>query len=291
MKPLVPTLLLILAGLLMPRPASAATECLDVMQPYRGERVAAPMTATPCPDALLLSFFSRQPPPPDYGIRILGFHRYANPDSRDPEAVVEFRLVPPGNHGFGPDRRICPNPAAAADMQVQFTFDAANSSWIDLDSRGGMDPASLCDFTDYWSARDIADLESPPHFRDLTPAERAGVHDVDKGSPERKAILDAVRDANADLNDVVPIVFVVDLLRSDGHRAYFRGQVREKSDGRPVDRRVWGACEQEPEDAVLEAYLEKQNGRWRAIKANRCADDVFFTQQEASRLRLFLMEE
>lgn len=115
-----------------------------------------------------------------------------------------------------------------------------------------------------------------------------GVHDVARGDPDRKAILDAVRAANADLNDQIAIVFVVDILRSDGRTAYFRGAVRRKSDGQPIDAATWGECEQDPEDAVLEALLEKRNGRWRAIKANRCADDVFFTDEERSRYREFL---
>ncbi len=280
----------LLAVFLEVAPAEAARECQSTMAPYGGERVQGPLRVDACPDAILLSFFGRQPPPPGYRIALVGFHRYANPDDGTPEAVVEFRLVPPGDHGYGPNRRVCERPRAAADMQVQFTFDPERG-WIDLDSRGGMDIPTLCDFTDYWSAQDIDDLRAPPHFLALGPAERHGVHNVGKGEPERKAILDAVREANADLNSVVPIVFIVDRLRADGQLAYFRGEVRQKSDGRPVRRDIWGPCEQEPEDAVLEALLEKRDGRWHAVKANRCADDVFFSKEETSRFRLFLMED
>ena len=112
------------------------------------------------------------------------------------------------------------------------------------------------------------------------PARHGSVHDVERGDPERKAILDAVRAANADLNDRVPIVFLVERLRSDGRVAYFRGGVRRKTDGLPLDRRTWGECEQEPDTAILEALLVKRSGRWQAIKANRCADDVFPDEEE-----------
>ena len=122
-------------------------------------------------------------------------------------------------------------------------------------------------------------------------ARRSLAHDVSKGDPERKAILDAVREANADLNDRVPIVFVVDVLRSDGHNAYFRGKVRSKADGRPIDAAIWGECEQEPETALLEALLEKRDGRWRAVQANRCADDVFMTEEDRSRYRALLTDQ
>ncbi|MCD2171983.1 hypothetical protein [Rhizobium sp. C4] len=122
-------------------------------------------------------------------------------------------------------------------------------------------------------------------------AERSRAHNVSKGDPERKAILDAVREANADLNDRVPIVFVVEVLRSDGHMAYFRGKVRNKSDGRPVAAEIWGQCEQDPDTALLEALLEKRNGRWKAVQANRCADDVFMTEEDRSRYRALLTDQ
>jgi len=291
MKPIATILTVLFVVLSALASASAATECQPMMEPSAGWSATGPVAVDACPDALLASLFARQAPPPGYAIQILGFHRYANPDDGTPEAVVEFRLVPPDGHGFGPDRRVCPHPAAAADMQVQFTFDATTGRWIELDSRGGMEIDTLCDFTDYWSRQDIADLRSPPHFHALSGVQRQGVHDVAKGDPERKAILDAVRAANSDLNNRVAIVFVVDLLRSDGRNAYFRGHVRQKSDGRPVRRDIWGPCEQEPADAMLEAWLEKRAGQWHAVKANRCADDVFFSNEEAARLRLFLMED
>lgn len=126
---------------------------------------------------------------------------------------------------------------------------------------------------------------------DLHAVANRKVHDVAKGSAERKAILDAVRAANADLNDQIPIVFIVELLRSDGQEAFFRGQVRRKDNGGLVPRDIWGECEQEPEDALLEAYLKKEGGRWRGVKANRCADDFLLTTEEAERLRSFLIEE
>lgn len=116
------------------------------------------------------------------------------------------------------------------------------------------------------------------------------VHDVGPGQ-ERRAILDAVREANADLNDVVAIVFLVEKLCSDGTHAYFRGRVRLRDGGGPVDAASWGECEQEPQDAVLEALLELKHGRWRAIKSNRCADDVLFSEEELKRYRILLRDE
>lgn len=122
-------------------------------------------------------------------------------------------------------------------------------------------------------------------------AQRSPAHNVSKGDPERKAMLDAVREANADLNDRVAIVFVVEVLRTDGNHAYFRGKVRSKADGRPIDAAIWGECEQEPETALLEALLERRDGRWRAVQANRCADDVFMTEEDRSRYRALLTDQ
>ncbi len=97
--------------------------------------------------------------------------------------------------------------------------------------------------------------------------------------------------ANADLNDLVAIVFLVERLRSDGHHAYFRGRVRLRDGGSPVDAASWGESEQEPQDAVLEALLEFKQGQWRAIKSNRCADDVLFSEEELSAIGILLRDE
>ncbi|PYB69886.1 hypothetical protein DMY87_22940 [Rhizobium wuzhouense] len=270
--------------------AQAAMECEPRMPPYRPGPVEDRLGERPCPAALLATFFARQPPPQEYGFEIVGYHRYRNPDDGSPEAVVEFRLLPPGGHGFGPDLRVCERPNAAADMQIQFTYDKDTQRWFDLDSRGATIPSEICETRNYWTAQDIADFADPPQFGRLSAAERGNVHDVGKGA-ERRAILDAVREANADLNDRIPIVFVVELLRSDGEHAFFRGQVRMRNGGGPVSATDWGECEQDPRDGVVEALLERRHGRWRALKSNRCADDVLLNNDEMQRYRLLLMEE
>lgn len=237
--------------------------------------------AAPCAEALLAILFSRLPPPADVDIHVVDT-RHARDAKGEDNAFIAFQIASPAS------RRLCPSSSSPADMQVNFVRDPVDG-WIDLDSRGSFDPRECGQWT-YWTDQDIADIVNPPHFQALPVSQRAGVHDVAKGDPERKAILDAVREANADLNDRIPIVFLVDVLRSDGETAYFRGAVRRKSDGRPIDARTWGECEQDPDTAVLEALLEKRNGRWLALKANRCADDVFLTEDERARYRFFLME-
>lgn len=127
----------------------------------------------------------------------------------------------------------------------------------------------------------------------VCPAVATGLpaHNVGRSDPERKAMLEAVREANVDLNDRVPIVFVVEVLRSDGETAYFRGKVRRKADGRPISAEIWGQCEQEPETALLEALLQKHNGRWLAVQANRCADDVFLSDADRLRYRALMTDK
>lgn len=274
----------------LPMPqAKAAMECLPRMAAYRPAAPEPLREERPCPSALLFNFFTRQTPPLGHEFEIVGSHLFTSSHDGSYQAIVEFRLIAPNGQGYGPDGRICPQPAAAADMQVQFVYDDVEQRWLDLDSRGSMDPATLCQNQILWSAQEIADLIHKPRFASLPPAERGRVYEVARG-PERRAILDAVRAANADLNDRVPIVFVVDILRADGTNAYFRGKVRLRDGGGPMSAADWGACEQEPEDAVLEALLERRNGVWTAIKANRCADDVLLSDEDRRRFRALVME-
>lgn len=259
-----------------------AAQCPVAFPATDAVRPPAAEDRAPCADALLAILFNRLAPAADSEIHILDTRVLRDAKGQD-NAFIAFQIASPGR------RRLCPNSSVAADMQVNFVRDPVDG-WIDLDSRGSYDPRE-CGQWAYWSEQDIADIMQPPSFEALSLAQRAGVHDVGKGDPDRKVLLDAVRAANADLNDRIPIVFVVDLLRSDGKTAYFRGSVRRKADGRPLDAATWGQCEQDPETAVLEALLKKRDGRWQAVKANRCADDVFFTDAERSRYRLFLMED
>lgn len=176
-------------------------------------------------------------------------------------------------------------------MQVAFSWFKDDRTWSDLDSRGGYTPDMICTGGPFWSSQDVADMISPVRFSTLSEKDRKGVHNVGKNDPERKAILDAVRRANADISSQIPIVFIVDTLRSDGVKAYFAGKARQKSDGRPLSEAVWGPCEQDPEDGVLEALLEKTNGQWTAVKSNRCADDAFLTETDLRTYRLFVADE
>ncbi|OLP53941.1 hypothetical protein BJF92_09280 [Rhizobium rhizosphaerae] len=279
------TLLLLLLGCLAIPTAAAAVQPEACPAAFPASAFARPAEARdvrPCAQALLSILFRRLPPPPETEIHVVDT-LYGKDEAGAHNAFITFQIATPNR------RRLCRDSAEPADMQVNFVRDPVDG-WIDLDSRGSYDPAACGQWT-YWADEDIAEILHPPHFTRLPAAQRAGIREVAKGDPERKAILDAVREANADLNRRTPIVFVVGRLRSDGETAYFRGAVRRKLDGRPIDPALWGECEQDPETAVLEALLEKNNGRWHAIKANRCADDLFLTGAERSRYRLFLMDE
>ena len=243
------SIVLVLCVTAMDRPVDAA-ECRAIFAAPGALGPPAGTDRAPCAEALLAILFKRSLPAADAEIHVLQM-RLAPDAAGEDNAFVSFQIASPER------RRLCPDSSEAADMQVHFVRDPA-SGWIDLDSRGSFDPGECGQWT-YWSDQEVADRVQPPSFQALSPAERAGVHDVGRSDSDRKAILDAVREANADLNDRVPIVFVVDLLRSDGQTAYFRGSVLRKMDGRPIDAAIWGPCEQEPDTAVLEALLEKRN--------------------------------
>lgn len=271
------------------RPAEAAMPCRMQFPMPSDSSALKEVGEEACPEQLLSLLFSRMPAQAP-SVSVVSFSPFKDRTGQS-GAFVAFRMVAAEGQGYGPDRRICPEATNASDMQVIFTWFAEDRSWSDLDSRGGYTPDTICTGGPFWSDQEVADTISPVRLSRLSETERKGVHNVAKGDPERKAILDAVRRANADISSRVAVVFVVDTLRSDGKHAYFAGKARQKSDGRPLSAEVWGPCEQDPEDGVIEALLVKKNGGWSAIKSNRCADDVFLTEEDRRNYRLLIADE
>ena len=202
--------------------------------------------------------------------------------------VMVVRIVPKPGDAASLTQMVCSGATGAVEMQVHFWWDDVDTSWKVLDRRAS---GPGCDGDRMWTRGQMDDVIAPPHFLKLTPAERGAAHTPEAGTPERKAILDAVRAYNRDLNDRVPIVFVEVTLRVDDRFALFAGKARRKSDLAVLPQKVWGPCEQDPQDGVIEALLERKGASWVVIKGNRCADDVLFTEADQLRHRLLFMPD
>jgi hypothetical protein len=106
----------------------------------------------------------------------------------------------------------------------------------------------------------------------LTWASAQGVYTPDKGSAERKAILDALRiPVERDLKQ--RIVFVTDDFKVQGNWAFVSGRPTNASGGRPS---LKGTAWEDSEDLFDDNFfglLQKRSGRWRVVThALGCTD-------------------
>lgn len=86
------------------------------------------------------------------------------------------------------------------------------------------------------------------------------------GDPDRKAILDALRPVVAHATGG-PVLFVVDILRTDGHWAYIQG-TPQRPGGKPVDwmrTRYANAWANDAMSDTVMGLVVRMNGRWSLV--------------------------
>lgn len=103
------------------------------------------------------------------------------------------------------------------------------------------------------------------------------VYTPDKGSPERKAILDALRvPVERDLKQ--KIVFVTDTLRVQGNWAFASGRPTRLDGSRPdLSNTAWKDDEGMFDDNFF-GLLQKRGGRWRVVTHALGCTDVCYAE-------------
>lgn len=108
----------------------------------------------------------------------------------------------------------------------------------------------------------------------ITVSAQEAAYTPEKGSPERKAILDALRiPVEKELKQ--KIVFVTDNFKVQGKWAFVSGTPQNPAGGRPDYRNTvyWDAFESDAFDNNFFALLRKTGSKWRVvIKAIGCTD-------------------
>lgn len=108
----------------------------------------------------------------------------------------------------------------------------------------------------------------------VTSAAGQGLHTPEKGSPERKAILDALRiPVERDLKQ--KIVFNAEHFNVSGNWAFLGGDPQSASGGRPNYRgtRYQSAIDADVFDNNFFAILKKASGKWKVVTyAIGCTD-------------------
>lgn len=189
-------------------------------------------------------------------------------------AILVIRLLPLEGDALAFARTSCPGRSTPIDVQIYFEWSNYVHHWVAIDSRGDPGFNACPSPTRFWTGDQLAELLNPPPLP-VPPKVDLAVTPP-PGSPERTALLDAVRPIYENLFGK-PIVFRVDKMRVAAGFAFMVVHP-ERPDGAPIAKQVWdakiGFCEQTPASVAHEYWMKKVDGAW-AIKLRNhfCADD------------------
>jgi hypothetical protein len=191
-------------------------------------------------------------------------------------AILVLRLLPLQGDALALARQRCPGRETPIDVQIYFEWSDFVSHWVAIDNRGDPGFDACPRPTTLWTKNQLAELLNPPPLPVPPKVAQSDVVTPKSGSPDRTALLDAVRPIYEKLFGK-PIVFQVQTMRVAAGYAFMRVHP-ERPNGSPIDKQVWdaaiGTCEQTPASVVQEYWMKKVGGVWTiGLKNGFCADD------------------
>ncbi len=191
-------------------------------------------------------------------------------------AILAVRLLPLQGDALSLARERCPGRTTPIDIQIYFEWSNYVSHWVALDSHG--DPGfNACPRpTTLWTDAQLAELLNPPPLPVPPKVDQRDVVTPASGSPDRVALLNAVRPIYEKLFGK-PIVFQVEKMRVAAGFAFMVVHP-ERPNGSPVEKQIWdaalGACEQTPASVAQEYWMKEVGGSWTiGLRNGFCADD------------------
>ena len=196
-------------------------------------------------------------------------------------AFLQFRILSPEGDAMAWASARCRGRSKPVEIQVFYQFSTDLNAWVPHHTRGESSE-TLCSDAKLWTADHVARLVDPPP---LAVPPKVSSHDVvtpASGSPERAAIMDALRPRYEELFGK-PIVFKVLTLRVAAGFAYVVVHP-QRPNGSPIEQPVWTkalgqSCEQERSSVSHEYWMKKDGGAWTiGLKNDMCADDSISDQ-------------
>lgn len=191
-------------------------------------------------------------------------------------AFLQFRILSPDGDATAWAREHCPGRSRPVEIQVFYQFSSDIGAWVPHHTRGDSSE-SLCSDTELWTADQVTRLVDPPPLPVPPEVSMRDVITPPVTSPERAAIIDALRPRYEELFGK-PIVFKVLTLRVAAGFAYTVVHP-QRPNGSPIELSVWNkafgeGCFQDRTSVVHQYWLKKDGGAWTiGGKNGMCADD------------------
>lgn len=196
-------------------------------------------------------------------------------------AFLQFRILSPQGDALAWARARCRGRTTPVEIQVYYQFSRDLGAWVPQHTRGESSE-NLCSNQTLWNAEQIALMVDPPPLPVPPRISRRDVTTPTVGSPERAAIMDALRPRYEAVFGK-PISFQVRTLRMAAGFAYVVVHP-QRPNGSPIEKSAWdrafgGGCFQEPPGVVHEYWMKETNGAWTiGVKNAMCADDSIYDQ-------------
>jgi len=193
-----------------------------------------------------------------------------------PRAFVQFRILAPQGDALAFARARCPGRARPVEIQVFFQWSGDLGAWVAQGSRGE-GTEDLCSNAPLWTADQIDRLLNPPPLPAPPRISMAEVTTPGPGSPERAAIVNALRPRYEEVFGP-PIVFKVETLRVAAGFAFVVVHP-QRPNGAPIEQSVWKKalgepCFQNPQSVGHEYWMKIEGGAWKiGVKNGMCSDD------------------
>lgn len=178
-------------------------------------------------------------------------------------AFLQARILPLEGDPAAFAAKRCPGRKEPLELQLYFEWSAHINSWVAQAERG-VDGFDFCVREPLWTAEQIDIMVSSPPFP--TPPRISGrdARTPPPGSPERKAIADALRPSFEALFGA-PIEFRFSEMKVGGGFAWVSAHP-QRPGGAHISKKEWeaavGPCEQNRKDAVAQFWMRNAGGVW-----------------------------
>lgn len=191
---------------------------------------------------------------------------------------LQARILPLEGDALAYAAERCPARRTPLDIQLYFQWSPFINAWVAHATRG-IDMTDPCKGEPLWTRAEVETIVSAPYPPAPPKVGKAEVTTPKTGSPERKAILDALRPSfEAELK--APIEFKVGTMKMAAGFAWVVVHP-QRPGGREISEADWnariGPCEYDRKEASVQFWMHRRDGVWNIAwgrATDLCATDA-----------------